>query len=82
MLVHTPKELADYIKEYRKSNKQSQAKLGDLVGLKQTTVSAFENQPKSTKLDTLFRILAASGIELHAHPRGSEASKGGWTEEW
>ncbi|WP_347815231.1 hypothetical protein [Morganella sp. GD04133] len=41
------------------------------MGIKQTTVSDFENKPESTKLGTLFKILAALDLELHVTKRGS-----------
>lgn len=56
------------------------------MGIKQTTVSAFENTPESTKLDTLFKLLAALDFELHVQPRNSNAetqsSNQQWNEEW
>ena len=78
MIVHSPEELALMVRNYRKQAKISQAKAGDLVGMKQTTLSAFENKPDSTKLDTLFRVLAAVNLEVHVVPRGSVK----WDEEW
>lgn len=83
MIVHSVKEMAESIKDRRKRQKLSQAEVGDRVGVKQATVSAFENKPESTKLETLFKILAALELELQVVPRGSASqAKSGWTEEW
>ncbi|MCD9474235.1 helix-turn-helix domain-containing protein [Photobacterium phosphoreum] len=64
----------------------TQSDTAKLVGIKQTTVSAFENTPESTKLDTLFKLLAALDLELHVQPRNSNAetqsSNQQWNEEW
>jgi len=54
MLIHTPKELAIIMQDYRRQAKISQADAADLVGLKQKTISAFENKPERTQLETLF----------------------------
>lgn len=65
MLTHSPRDLALFVISQRKKLKLSQAAVGDLVGLKQATVSAFENKPESSKLDTIFRILSAVGLDVY-----------------
>ncbi|WP_232605361.1 hypothetical protein [Photobacterium phosphoreum] len=54
--------------------------------MKQTTVSAFENMPEGTKVETLFKLLAALDLELHVQPRNSNTetqnSNQQWNEEW
>lgn len=65
MLIHSPRDLALFVISQRKKLKLSQAAVGDLVGLKQATVSAFENKPESSKLDTIFRILSAVNLDVH-----------------
>jgi len=60
------------------------------VGIRQDTVSKFELNPDSTKLDTLFKMLAALNLELHVVPRaeglsseaGSVKTDTDWKEEW
>jgi len=53
------------------------------VGMKQTTVSGFEQNPDTSKLETLFRLLSALDLELHVVPRGQASEKdSGWTQEW
>jgi HTH-type transcriptional regulator/antitoxin HipB len=61
MFIRSPKELASLAIGQRKKLGLSQTALGELVGLKQKTISAFENKPESTELNTLFRILSAIG---------------------
>jgi HTH-type transcriptional regulator/antitoxin HipB len=48
MIVHSPKELAEFIRDRRKRKKISQAEVGDRVGIKQATISSFENNPEGT----------------------------------
>jgi HTH-type transcriptional regulator / antitoxin HipB len=80
MLVTSPHQLAITVRDQRKQMQISQADVADRVGLRQETISAFENKADRTKLDTLFRILAALNLEIHVVPRGSKVS--GWDKEW
>jgi HTH-type transcriptional regulator / antitoxin HipB len=83
MIIHSPKELAQFARDYRSRHKLSQTELGDQVGLPQKTVSAFESKSESTKLGTFFKLISALGLELQLVPKG-EASHAttGWDEEW
>lgn len=83
MIVHSTQELAEFTRDRRKQKKLSQSEVGDRVGLRQETVSAFENKPESTKLETLFKLLSALNLEMQVVPKGeaSQASQG-WDEEW
>ena len=65
MLVISPKVLAICVVDQRKKLKLSQAEVGDRVGLKQQTISQFENNPEGTRVETLFRILSAVNLDLH-----------------
>jgi HTH-type transcriptional regulator / antitoxin HipB len=57
--------------------------VGDRVGLRQETVSAFENKPDNTKLATLFKLLAALDLELQIVLRGTaNKANSGWDQEW
>jgi HTH-type transcriptional regulator / antitoxin HipB len=71
--IRSPKELALMVEDQRRELKLSQTKAGDLVGLKQKTISAFENKPYGTKLETLFRILSATNLDLYLCPKDSSA---------
>lgn len=83
MLIHSPQELAEVARDYRNRKKLSQAEVGDRVGLRQKTVSAFENNPEGTKLDTFFRLLSALALELQIVPKEEIGiSTPGWDEEW
>ncbi len=81
MLASSPKELALLIKDQRKKLKLSQAAVGKLVGLKQQTVSDFENRPENTAVSTLFRIIAAVNLDIDIIKKQAVQGRQ-WTEEW
>lgn len=47
-----------------------------------STVSAFESSPDKAKVETLFKILASMGLELHLSERLAPETSSGWQEEW
>ena len=69
MLIHSPHELALAIKNRRKQLNLTQEAVSDLVGLKQKTISAIENNPDNIRLSTLFRVLAALETDLNIQPK-------------
>lgn len=91
MKITDPKALSIYLRDERRRRGLSQAKVGDLVGLRQGTVSKFESMPEKMQLDTLFRLLSALELELAVKSKGcivrkkssaSSTSGDKWTEEW
>ncbi len=83
MLIRSPKELALLVLSQRNKLKLSQTEVGNSVGLKQKTISAFENKPEATKLDTLFQILSAVNLDIIIEPKNQRSNeKNKWTEEW
>jgi HTH-type transcriptional regulator/antitoxin HipB len=82
MLIRSPKDLALFVTDQRKKLNLSQADAAKLVGLKQQTLSAFENKPEGTKLETLFHILSAVNIDITLAPKNTVADKKHWKEEW
>ena len=83
MLIHSPKELALFVINQRKILKLSQAEIGKRVGLKQKTISAFENKPEGSKLETLFLIISAVNSSMSlSNKDASNANKTQWKQEW
>lgn len=84
MYARSPKELALLVMNQRKKCKLSQADVGALVGLKQQTVSGFEQKPEGTKLNTLFLILSAVNLEMKISAKNGTAiiTEKKWKEEW
>lgn len=64
MIISSAKDLALYLNDKRKQLKMSQSEVADLVGLKQDTISKFENNPDNSRIDTLFRILSALNLNM------------------
>ncbi|CAM3073285.1 DNA-binding transcriptional regulator [Legionella steigerwaltii] len=83
MLIHSPRELALLIKNQRKKMQLSQAEVADLVGLKQKTISAIENNPENMRLSTLFRILSALSLDFKASIKSEpQTTTNQWNDEW
>jgi HTH-type transcriptional regulator/antitoxin HipB len=83
MLIRAPKELASLVISQRKKLKLSQSEVANLVGLKQKTISAFENKPEGTKLETLFLILSAVNLDITILAKNKiTINESQWKEEW
>ena len=83
MNVTSPKMLAQAIKDARKQRNLTQRETAASMGMKQSTVSVFENHPEGTRLDTLFKLLAALDPKLQVvSRRGKNNSSDGWDQEW
>ncbi|MCF6808538.1 helix-turn-helix domain-containing protein [Thiotrichales bacterium 19S9-12] len=83
MLVHSPHDLSMLIKNQRKKLNLTQQAIGDLVGLKQKTISAIEKNPENIKLSTLFRVLTALNAEIKIVAKdASLKTNDNWNDEW
>ena len=83
MNVTSPKILAQAVRNARKQRKLTQRETAESMGMKQSTVSEFENHPEGTRLDTLFKLLAALDLKLQVvSRRGENKSSDGWNQEW
>ncbi|AFI92839.1 hypothetical protein PPNK14_28610 [Pectobacterium parmentieri] len=74
MKVTNSKQLSSYLKDVRVTQKLSQGKVASKVGIRQDTVSSFEQHPDSTKLETFFKILSALNLELTVSPRNAKVT--------
>jgi HTH-type transcriptional regulator/antitoxin HipB len=72
--VVSPEILGAALREARKKKGLSQAAAGRSVGMDQPTVSKVEQGNSGTRLDTLFRLLAALDLELVLQPRRSPSN--------
>lgn len=72
MIIRSAKDLALYLNDKRKQLKMSQSEVADLVGLKQDTISKFENSPDNSRIDTLFRILSALNLNISLDEKNQE----------
>ncbi|WP_049537669.1 transcriptional regulator [Vibrio harveyi] len=65
MLITSPKQLGIYLRDVRRNQRRNQAKVGDIVGLKQTKVSKLERDPASSSIESLMCLLSSLDLELH-----------------
>lgn len=79
MLVNTPTTMGNALREARRDKGLKQTDLG----LRQATVSRFESNPEKSTIETLFKLLAVNGLELHIVPKGTNLTETkGVTDEW
>lgn len=68
-LIYSPQSLGSAIKRQRKARKLSQKEAGGSFKLDQTTISSIEQGAPGTRLETIFRILAALELEMVIRPK-------------
>jgi HTH-type transcriptional regulator/antitoxin HipB len=73
--IVSPESLGSALREERKKIGLSQAEAGKSVGIDQPTVSKVEQGSPGTRLDTLFRLLAALDLEVVLQSRQPPAEK-------
>ncbi|EFN9424559.1 type II toxin-antitoxin system antitoxin HipB [Escherichia coli] len=57
--IYSPMQLANAMKLVRQQNGWTQSELAKKIGIKQATISNFENNPNNTSLTTFFKMLAS-----------------------
>ncbi len=68
-LARTPKDIGHAIRAARKTAKLTQKQLATRSGVWQETISRIESGSASTRLETVFDILAALDLELQVQDR-------------
>ena len=63
-MIYSPQQLANQLKLIRTKHSLSQSELAEKVGIKQSTLSNFENHPDTTQLKTVFKIIQALELQL------------------
>lgn len=76
MLITSPKQLGIYLRDVRRTQKRNQTLVGDIVGLKQTTVSKLERDPASSSIESLMRLLSSLNLELHIEEKSVGREQG------
>ncbi|HCG7390059.1 type II toxin-antitoxin system antitoxin HipB [Vibrio vulnificus] len=71
-MIYSPKQLADRMLLIRQKNRWSQSELAKKVGLKQSTISNFENNPSGTTLSTFFKLLQSMELTISVYERNHE----------
>lgn len=77
----TTKALGVMLRDKRKEKGLTQSELANLAGgVKQATVSTFENDPRQARVDTLFRLASALDLEIHLIEKSQQDAPG--DESW
>ncbi len=75
-MIYSPKQLADMMLLIRQKNGWTQSELAKKVGIKQATISNFENNPNKTTLSTFFKLAQAMDLTLSIQEKSQVASLG------
>lgn len=79
--VTTSKALGVILRDARIGKSITQSQLANLAGgIKQATVSNFENNPSNAQVETLFKLASALGLEIHLVEKAARRSSG--DETW
>jgi HTH-type transcriptional regulator/antitoxin HipB len=70
-IARTPLHLARIVKGQRSLQNLTQEQLSTRAGLKQATISVFEADAEHAKLETLYKLLGALGLEMVIRRRGA-----------
>ncbi|HDR2751831.1 MULTISPECIES: type II toxin-antitoxin system antitoxin HipB [Enterobacter] len=73
-MIYSPVQLANTMKLVRQKNNWTQSDLAKRIGIKQATISNFENNPDNTTLTTFFRILQSLGMTMALYEKDDAAS--------
>lgn len=68
-LARTSKDIGHAVRQARKQKQLTQKDLAALSGIWQETISKIETGTTSTKLETVFNLLAALDLELTVNDR-------------
>lgn len=75
-LIISPKSLGIALKRQRKAKNLTQIEVGEAFKIDQTTISSIEQGAPGTRLETLFRLLAALDLELIIRPKKTMSKNG------
>lgn len=77
-VVNSPRILGQCIRRARKNKNLSQQEAGSPFKLDQTTISSIEQGAAGTRIETLFRLLAALDLELVIQDKKIDYEKAEW----
>ena len=69
-MIYSPVQLANYLKLTRQKNNWTQSELARKIGIKQATVSNFENNPDNITLTTFFKLLQVLELTMVLYEKG------------
>lgn len=78
ILAQSPALLGKALKRYRQMKKLNQSQAGKEFMVDQTTISSIENGASGTRIDTIFRLLAALDLEMVIRTKSVTSNIEGW----
>lgn len=81
-VARTPQQLASILRSWRIRRDMTQHDAAAKVGMKQSTVSVVESDASRARVDTLYKLLSALGLELVIRERGSSPARRVSAREW
>jgi HTH-type transcriptional regulator/antitoxin HipB len=76
--VTTPGQVADILRQRRRTRGFSQTDVAHKLGVSQARVSAIETKPASLTLDRLIALANLLGLEVVLRDRSPKRSTAGW----
>ncbi|HEY6727566.1 MAG TPA: helix-turn-helix transcriptional regulator [Polyangiaceae bacterium] len=76
--VTTPGQVADILRQRRRSRGLSQTDVAFKLGLSQARVSAIESKPASLTLERLIALASVLDLEVVLRDRSTKRSTAGW----
>lgn len=73
-MIYSPVQLANHLKLVRQKNQWTQSDLARRIGIKQATISNFENHPEKTTLATVFKILQSLELVMSLSAKGESTA--------
>ncbi len=80
-MIYSPQQLANTLLLIRQKNRWTQSELAKKVGIKQATISNFENRPEKTTISTMFKLIQALDLTLKIEPKDTKNSRSTVDEE-
>ncbi|SIO95702.1 type II toxin-antitoxin system antitoxin HipB [Vibrio spartinae] len=74
-MIYSPQQLANSLLLIRQKNKWTQSEVAKKVGIKQATISNFENRPDKATLSTMFEIIQALDLTLYVETKDFDKYK-------
>ncbi|MEZ8035952.1 MULTISPECIES: type II toxin-antitoxin system antitoxin HipB [Vibrio] len=80
-MIYSPQQLANTLLLIRQKNRWTQSELAKKVGIKQATISNFENRPEKATISTMFKLIQALELTLKIEPKDAKNSQSTVDEE-
>jgi HTH-type transcriptional regulator/antitoxin HipB len=80
-VIYSPQQLANTLLLIRQKNRWTQSELAKKVGIKQATISNFENRPEKATISTMFKLIQALELTLKIEPKDAKNSQSTVDEE-